>query len=209
MYQGLLSLMGGGFRDNFNDNSLATALWDVGTPGAPFTQDALVTVAETSGQLRITPRSSFASAAYNGYVSDNTYNFTDRFVALEVPQVLAANDSCDLRFVLYLDSSNYIALYELGLTPTLFMRVRVGGANSETTLAYNSTTHRWWRIRHQTSGGHIFFDTSPDGFAWTNRRDYTSSLFTITALKVAIVGGTFGSVASPGTAQLDNFSSNL
>lgn len=198
--------------DDFNDNSQATALWDTGTPGAPFTQDALVTVAESSGQLRITPRSSFASAAYNGYTSDNSYNLTDKSVQVEVVDPGAANDSRDTRLVMYADSSNYIAMYELGSTPTIFMRVRRAGANDETTLAYVNATHRFWRIRHQTSGGHIFFDTSPDGVTWTNRRDSTgpsSILPTVTAMKVVLVSGTFASVASPGVAVFDNFSSSL
>lgn len=199
-------------NENFNDNAISAAVWDVGTPGAPFTHDAAVTVAEAANKLTITPRSSFASAAYNGYVSDNTYNFTDKYVIVEAPTVpTGVAVGTDMRLVMYVDSSNYIHMAQVndGANKQITMRVRVAAANSETNVTYNATDHRWWRLRHATSGGHIYFDTSADGSSWTNRRDYTSTLPTLTAMKVAMVGGTFASIATPGTAVFDNFSSDL
>ena len=201
-----------GFSDHFNDNTLDTANWDATTPGAPFTYDALVTVSETSNQLQIAPRASFASAAYNGYTSDNTYNLTDRYAQVEVVQALNNNLGADQRFVLYLDSSNYIhiGLAQGGGVLQVTMRVRTAGVNSETTVAYNTTNHRFFRLRQSSSASELYFETALAGAgAWTIQRTVTTPSFAITALKVGIVAGTFASIASPGTAIFDNFTSNL
>jgi hypothetical protein len=40
-------------------------------------------------------------------------------------------------------------------------------AVARTTIAYSPTAHRHWRLRE--SNGRTFWDTSPDGAAWTNR----------------------------------------
>ena len=41
-----------------------------------------------------------------------------------------------------------------------------------TTLTYDSTAHRWWRLR--VTSGTMFWETSPDGDTWTTRRSATA-----------------------------------
>ncbi len=53
---------------------------------------------------------------------------------------------------------------------TLFMQTYQGGAfSSSNSIAYNTTTHRWWRIRMDAAAVTVFLDTAPDGATWTQR----------------------------------------
>lgn len=53
---------------------------------------------------------------------------------------------------------------------TLFMQTYQGGAfSSSDSIAYNTTTHRWWRIRMDAAAVTVFLDTAPDGATWTQR----------------------------------------
>lgn len=53
---------------------------------------------------------------------------------------------------------------------TIFMQTYQGGAfSSSNSIAYNTTTHRWWRIRMDAAAVTVFLDTAPDGATWTQR----------------------------------------
>lgn len=68
--------------------------------------------------------------------------------------------------------------------------VTAGTPTTLATLTYSSATHKWLRMRE--SGGTCFWDTSPDGTAWTNRASVaTSSVVTITALFGGMYTGRF------------------
>ena len=60
----------------------------------------------------------------------------------------------------------------------LYATYKLGGGGSEgTPIAYNSTTHAWFRIRE--SGGTVYWDTAPDNEgepgSWTNRKSLAAS----------------------------------
>lgn len=84
---------------------------------------------------------------------------------------------------------------------TIFYREIDGsGANSDTTGTYSATDMRWMRLRY--TGTSIFWDTSPDGETWTERRTKTA-VFTPSAHRVKIGG--FNFAASQTTfATFDN-----
>ena len=188
------------FYDNFNDNSIDSSLWSVGSLG---TNDPLVTVREVGGQLEITPRANQTGAHYNGLISNRTYNFTEGIVFAEVVETSQANSQTILAFGT--DNNNKISM--LTESGNLYMGLTIGGTSvGVTSIPYNSGSHRWWRIRHVPAGDTIRFDTSPDGIVWTQRHSIPRGMLTISAGKVNISAGTSSPVAAPGRARFDNLS---
>ena len=55
-------------------------------------------------------------------------------------------------------------------------------ADSINPIPFDPVAHRWWRIREGTgagaggTSGNLYWDTSPDGVTWTNRRTYAHGL---------------------------------
>lgn len=187
--------------DNFNDNSIDTASWDV-TAIANF--NASVTVVETGAQLVITPMTSTAGTNRNGLQSDATFNFTKGFAIWRLDQKAGANAAVETRCGVVLDASNYLS-FEIANT-TLTFRKRAAAANSDTTTTYNSTNHKYLMLHH--CGAAVNWYTSPDGVVWTAQRTGVAPGFVVTALKKFFDCGTTGSVATitPTTAIFDDVS---
>jgi hypothetical protein len=190
--------------DDFNDNSINPQKWTVVIPSG-----SLTTVAETGGQLEITPPA-YASGWHTGGVqSTGVYDLTDSMIFLEVPQVLAGNTSTYVR--LEHDSTSYMTMsagqlmYAVVITP--------GHGYLHQLQAYDPVAHRWWRIRHNSASNLIHWETSPDGSTWTSRFAEAPRI-PITALRVSLEGnyspGTSGSAPwDPGTARFDNLNGTL
>lgn len=181
--------------DNFNDNVIDTAKWDVGAI-ADF--NALVTVAEAGAQLVVTPLAATGSSNRNGLISDSTFNMTQGFAIWKLVQI--ASNGAVTRCGVYLDANNYCS-FEVAST-TITFRKRDAGSNSDTTTTYNSTNHKWVMLHR--SGTHWLWYTSADGAVWAQQRASVTSTFAVTALKKFFDAGTIGSVATPGTAIFDD-----
>lgn len=191
----------GGFTDNFNDNNQDTALWDINATifGIP---DPLVTVAETSNQLRITTRSGVDESRFNGYTTDDPYNLTGGYVSAEIVQVAAPTTTANTILAMAIDGNNgYNIAHEEGV---LYFQSRIAGVVSSTTVSYVNATHRWWKIRHEPSGDLMKFETSTNGTAWTERRSIPRTL-AVTAMFAEPIAGTYDIVGSTGVAIFDNF----
>jgi hypothetical protein len=74
-----------------------------------------------------------------------------------------------------------LALTAAGLQPV----IAIGGLRmaSPMPIRYDPTAHAWWRIRG--SAGSVFFETSPDGTAWTRLASFIAIPF-LEAVRVAI-----------------------
>lgn len=179
--------------DNFNDNSVDTAKW-----GNSF--DSLATYTETGGRARITL--STTSGNYASYRSTTTYSLIGSSAVVDVPTMCNTGEAnAQAYFRLGIDDNNYVQCTQFG--GTLYFQKRVAGATTDVaSVTYNSTTHKWWRIRE--SGGTTYWDTSTDGSSWTNRASNANPI-TLTALTVDLAGGTFGATTSPGFIEYDNF----
>jgi hypothetical protein len=208
MYRSLVAMMAkrAAFSDNFNDGAQDLAKW-VKTFSVFAGHNAGVTVVESGGVLTIQPISS-VSSAYNGYEAVNAYNFPDGSLAhISVTPSGATQNNNEARFGLFVDAANYLTFAIYGNTPVITLRIRTAGVNSETTISYNSTTHKW--VRFLRSGADILFQTAPDGATWTTRRTVTPS-FSLAAVKPVIFAGTFSaSVPSPISYAFDDFVTNL
>jgi hypothetical protein len=188
------------FYDHFDDSSINTSLW---TTGSFEVTDPLVTVNEVDGNLVVTPRANQTGLHYNGLISSRAYNLTGGAIFVEAVEVTQSHANTMLIFGA--DNNNKVIMEtENG---SLLMNLVVGGSRvGAASVAYDGSAHRWWRIRHVTSGDTIRFDTSPDGIAWTQRHSVSRGSLNITSGKVNLSAGTWGSLSNPGRARFDNLS---
>lgn len=175
----------GTLTDDFNDNSLDPAKW-TGSYG---------TVAETNNQAEIS-----CTAGYSGFISNGLYDLTGSYMFAEITRPSIGIGTTQAYFQLNQDSNN--GLIMVLESTNLTMRVRTAGSNSDTSITYDATAHKWWRIRE--SGGSAYFDTSPNGVDWTNQRTVSTPAFA-TSVAVDLSSGYYGAETSPTPFILDNF----
>lgn len=173
--------------DEFDGTELDLLMWE---PSQGVNHG--ITVANGVAQLSM-------AAAENSYTMLQSALFHDieysRFFAEVIPPTTSGTMYVIME--LYIDTNNYIRMSLEGAS-TLRMRFRDEGVNSDTTLTYNSTTHRWWRIRE--ADNILFFDTSSDGVAWTNRRTVAHEMSGLTNMKARFIAGhTTGTITGTST----------
>ena len=183
------------FGDNFDDNSLNANSWSVYYPGVS------PTVSEQSQQLQITLSPN--TAAYNGVYSNSLYDLTNRMVQVESVQAVSQAGWCENFLEVELNANNYFMI-QVGAGSMLF-RSRVNGVNDQTSIPFDGTANRFWRIRHDQSANQIYFETSANGTVWLTRKTVTAG-FALTSLRFHLLAGAYGAGNSnPGAAKYDNF----
>ena len=193
-------------KDAFTTEGIDTIKWNennlVGN-NASFNQ--------TGGQLKIIP--STTGAHYKALTSKLRYNLSESEIAIEIIDTFGAgsiNGSIELA-VGSLNASDSVRIGWNGSgTPTLFFKNIVAGtALNESSTTYNSTNHKWWRIKDESTD--ILFQTSPDKDTWTTH--YTISDQNITFNKTFayahIIGGTWSTTSIDQNATLDNLNSQF
>ena len=196
--------------DDFNDNSLDTAKWNPNNLFSGFTNTS-VSIAETSQQLEIGPLlQNTSGSSYRGISTVNSYDFTGGYAYVELVQAAASNTQGDAMFTLGNSVTAYYRIYVSG--GTLFGLRNIGG--TKTTLfstTYNSTNHRFLRIRHDSTTNSVTLDTAPgtSGVPGTWTQQYTetwNSSISTTGILFEVKGGTFqAETNAPGKVIFDNF----
>lgn len=173
--------------------------------GAYVNYNSLVTAVRTGGQLVLTPRTNAAGSNFGGYISPTTFNFTGKFVQIELVTPPNPAQAAYPEFgVWFTDKFAFILLY-MGV---LYFRYSTGGSHTDISLTYNNATHRFWRVEHDVGTDTMIWKTSADGLNWTVRRTIARA-WVITACKMNITINTIASQSNPGTAAFDNFASNI
>jgi uncharacterized repeat protein (TIGR01451 family) len=216
--------------DDFDGAQRNPQKWNLGTatqPAGAF--DPQITVAQTSGQLVITPRSNVSGPHYNGYVSVNAFDMTGGRAGVELVQ--AASGGADTIFALSSDSQNFsrFIIHTPGapsvLAPTakgqdgiekpldttvaqLIFQVALGGPPDSFNIPYDPAQHRFMRFRHEPAfihpqNGAIVFETSPDDVVYTVRHTVLL-LRSVSALTAELSAGT-SNPANPDQTRFDNF----
>lgn len=194
-------------QDPFNQAIINTTPWFVTQAGS-----ATVTASSSGAQANF-PAS--CTAATDGDISGNfTYDLTNSYAYMQVLTIPSAATAADAVFTLTQlgGTGNYVRWVVEG--GTLFAQYAL--AYAPTTLfsvAYNSTTHKYWRIREGTgagaggSAGTLYWDTSTDGVSWTNRASVATSTITggITAITPIIGGVCYQVETNPGVFKWNNF----
>ncbi|MCA1558620.1 MAG: hypothetical protein LC731_08795, partial [Acidobacteria bacterium] len=174
--------------DDFNDNARDTARWNLGIFSKPASGfDSQVSVAERNQRLEITPRASVTGNHYNGYVTSSLYDLTGGSVSVEVLQ--ATNSSANTIFAIGIGNLHgYRIVVEDG---RLYFQALTGaGWDTQGSVPYNSTMHRFWRIRHETAQDHIVFETGSNGTNWNVMRSLPRHI-TLGNVRVELSAGTF------------------
>jgi hypothetical protein len=196
--------------DDFNDNSIDTGKWNPNDLFSGFTNSS-VPIAETSQRIEIGPLlQNVSGSSYRGMRTVNTYDFTGAYSYVELVQAPATNTSADAMFTLGASVTAYYRIYENA--GTLRGIRNIGGTKTTLfSITYNSTNHRFWRIRHDSSSGNVTLDTAPGsgGVPGTWTQQYTetwNSNIDKTVTYFEVKGGTFQVEANaPGTVIFDNF----
>jgi hypothetical protein len=216
--QNVAALGGGGgpaaassLTDNFNDNSTDLAKWAVGQMKDPAAVTTGVTVAETGGREDVTPPGS-GLLEYNGYVSVSTYTFTNDAIVVKITPASALSTAEEFYLAAGPDVSNHFMATQSG--GSIYLQKMVAGANTNLgNFAYNSTTHAWIRLRHDSSGDTINVDTAtssasnpPVSGDWTNRISGARDVaIATTSNKLAFGAGSYTSGITPVTVSFDGF----
>lgn len=186
--------------DAFNGAVLDTSKWTQFTGGsATMSYDA-------SGATTTFPASTTAST--DGDVSTPiAYDWTGQSAYVHGITMPSAATSADA----------LMTLTQIGGTGNGLRWVYEGGSlfaqsliaftpTTQFSVAYNSTTHAYWRIRE--SAGTTFWDTGVDNgngtVTWTNRASVSNPV-QVTDLAVLIGGATFQVETNPGTFKWNNF----
>lgn len=195
--------------DDFNDNSIDTAKWNPNDLFSGFT-NTNVPIAETSQQLEIGPLlQNVSGSSYRGMRTVNSYDFSESYAFVELVQAPASNTGADAMFTV---GYSVTAYYRISVSSGTLKGVRnVGG--TKTTLfstTYDSTNHRFLRIRH-TDTGAVTLDTAPGsaGVPGTWVQQYSeiwSSSIPTSGIQFEVKGGTSQVEANaPGKVIFDNF----
>lgn len=173
--------------DTFDTLDTATKWNTFGTPSA------------TAGQL-VLPST---GTAYSGVSSKNAFDLTESSVYVKAIPPPTPSVSRETSFAMY-DTGNVngMGMYVLTTTPDLMMRLRQASTNNETSISpYNPVAHAWFRMRIVGSTG--YWDTSPDGITWTNRRTAALTPANFRALTVELSVGQWSDLGAS-TGYMDN-----
>lgn len=155
--------------DNFNDNTIG-----------PEWGDSYGGVTETGGRARIP----LAAATYAGYQTGRAWTLAGATVYLKIPTLPAISTGTDVGVHFMVTSA--VAGTALGfkinvVTGMLRMQANVDYYDpTAVEITYSATDHLWLRLRED--GTNIYWDTSPDGATWTNRRTLATPAWVTTAV---------------------------
>ncbi|MFE6597233.1 hypothetical protein ACFU9O_02340 [Streptomyces albidoflavus] len=146
-----------GLVDNFNDNVIGPN-WGNSYGGAT----------ETGGRARVP----CAAGVYAGYQTGRAWTLVGASVYLKLVTLPAASTGTDVSanfLVTSATAGTSIGFKYNAVTSKLRLQANVAyydGAAIE--LTYSPTDHLWLRLRED--GTNVYWDTSPNGSTWTNRR---------------------------------------
>jgi hypothetical protein len=144
-------------QDNFNDNVIGPNWGD--SYGGAF---------EAGGQARVP----CAPATYAGYQTGRAWTFAGASIYLKLATRPAAstgtNVTCNFLIICATPGTSVGFEYN-AVTGVLRLASNVDYWDAAAVeLTYNATDHLWLRLRED--GTNVYWDTSPNGSTWTNRR---------------------------------------
>ncbi len=196
--------------DDFNASGLDSSKWSVSI--ATGTQDTAIPVSQASGQFQIGPLLQNASGShYNGITSVNTFDFTNAYSYVQLVQPAASNTGAFTMFAVAHDVDNFYRFYVS--RGSLVCEKKIGGTKTTlATVSYNSTSHQFLRIRHDSSAGNLLYETAPASGgvpgSWTIQYSeaWNTSAVPLSTILFEMKAGTSNPETNvPGTVIFDNF----
>lgn len=176
------------YSDDFNDNTLNTSFWSIGSWAGG-------SGSETTGQIVIIPSNGGGSELS----TNSSYSLVGKQVWAEIKEVPNQAINTGFWFGLYNGTNSFEINSYNG---TLVCSHKISGSNTVVyTTTYNSSVHKWLRLREDT--GTLYYEYSTDGITW-NVFFSESNPITMTSLQFktgaeSLVSGTLG------TYKFDNF----
>jgi len=196
--------------DDFNDAVIDNGKWIANNLFSGFT-DSTVALQETQ-QFRVGPlKQNVDGSHYNGIKSATAFNFTGAYAYVQLVQGPSASTAADAFYTIGLNGDNCYRMYvESG---NLIVQSKIGGVKGTLlTIAYDATSHAFWRIRHDALSGQIVFEVAPaNGSApgtWVQltTQTWNTSAVPLSSVVFELKGGTWRTeVNNPGTVVFDNF----
>lgn len=177
--------------DDFDDSSVSAVLW----PGA------YGGVTETGGRARVP-----VAAVYAGFKSAAAWQLQGSSVFVEVPTLPALGGTSEAYVGMQVGSGTDGT--SIGWTYNLISGMLRAVSNAAywdgaaVSLTYSPTDHRWWRVRE--TGGTVFWDTSPDGVTWTERRSLATPAWVVGATVLPLSLEAVQDTGTPSYAEFDN-----
>jgi len=186
--------------DDWSSGSINTSKWN--NWGSPQTS-------VVGQQLQISSTLGGGYYGVNSSVNGVAYSLANSYIQSQL--VNAGNQSLTSWGVypVSLDKAGDSSYQLYWAVETNKVRAYKNTAGTHTVLAeaaYNSSTHKWFRIRE--SSGTVYWDYSTDGISWTNFTSI-SDPFAINSVNVGADVGTWNTEASTTTATIDNFNKPL
>src|SRR5690606_20661782 len=155
--------------DNFNDNIIGPE-WGNSYEGAH----------EAGGQARVPCK----EGLYAGYQTGRAWTFAGASIFLKLATVPAASTgtvvTCDFLIICAVPGTSIGFEYN-AVTGTLRLMSNVDCWDpGAVELPYDPVAHLWLRLRE--GGTNVYWDTSPDGSTWTNRRTLATPAWVTTSI---------------------------
>ncbi|GAA1888236.1 hypothetical protein GCM10009837_07600 [Streptomyces durmitorensis] len=180
--------------DTFNDNVIG-----------PNWGNSYGGVSETGGKARIP----CVAGTFAGYQTAKDWTLAGSSAFVQLTLAAAANGAtteAQTTFnIIQATAGTSIAININTVANTIRFESNVGYTDgSAVSLTYSAVTHLWLRIRE--TGGTLFWDTSTDGSAWTNRRSISTPAWVTSAVNtVAVEMYSWRNNGSTNYAEWDNF----
>jgi parallel beta-helix repeat protein len=185
-------------QDNFNDNSTNTGYWVLDSPNGS------ATATETGATMVVTMPSSATVASHAGYTTIATNNnLTGKAVSVAVLGTFL--NTTNAQTILEVSTADYnngmqirkqlTSLEAWKIVAGVFTRVG-------TSVAYNSTTMKYWRIRE--ASGTTYWEYSSDTSSWTVLTSAANPV-SVTAFQLRLYGSCWQNETNAGTATFDDF----
>jgi hypothetical protein len=206
--------------DDFNDNSLDGSKWSISQ--ITGSQDPNIPVTESSQRLNVGPLLQGASGFhFNGITSNLAYDFTGAYAYLQVVTPPPGGSTAELRLSVAGANSPVANVYRfIILGANLKLQRVIGGtaANVIAPFAYNATSMKFLRLRHDSVSGNVVFETAPASAsdpnlpgAWTVRFQEPwsnwngSSGVQLNNVRIEVrIGTATADPVSSGTLSIDN-----
>jgi PKD repeat protein len=149
--------------DDFNNNSVDLSKWVIAQ--ITGSQDAAIAVSESSQRLNVGPLAQGASGFhFNGLTSNLAFDFTGAYAYLSVVTPPPAGSTAEMRLSVAGANSPAANVYRIIiLGANVKLQKVIGGTASNVIapFAYNATSMKFLRIRHDAVSGNVVFETAP------------------------------------------------
>jgi hypothetical protein len=143
------------------------------------------------------------TGAYTSSLTDFSYDLRNSSCFVRVTPHTTAIAEAETVFSVYNAASDGGAFIVSGVPRTFHLRKREGVDISDVNLPFDPEAERWWKI--QLVGNTMDFLTSPDGVFWTSIRTATFTTVDLSAVRVRMRVGNYGTTAGTQVAYFDNF----